>query len=87
MKSCRARLEQVEQRVARLLETEEGGPLCVGLSARISRVDTVSGTRSDFITGLVSAGEPLFAIGASGVAVQGNQIMLIDAQRLASAAE
>jgi exodeoxyribonuclease VII small subunit len=27
VKSCRARLEQVEQRVARLLETEEGGPV------------------------------------------------------------
>jgi exodeoxyribonuclease VII small subunit len=26
VKSCRARLEQVEQRVARLLESEEGGP-------------------------------------------------------------
>ena len=54
--------------------TEEGGTLCVGLSARISRVDTASGTRSDFITGLVSVGGPLFAIGASGVAVQGNQV-------------
>ena len=55
-------------------ETEEGGPMCAGLSSRISRVDVATGTRSDFITGLVSVGGPLFAIGASGVAVQGNQV-------------
>lgn len=55
-------------------ETEEGGPQCAGLSSRISRVDVKTGTRSDFITGLLSVGGPLFAIGASGVAVQGNQV-------------
>jgi len=54
--------------------TEEGGELCGGLSSRISQVDVRTGERTDFITGLVSAGEPLFAIGASGVAVQGNQV-------------
>jgi hypothetical protein len=56
------------------IQTEEGGPLCGGSSARISRVDTRSGARSDYITGLVSVGGPLFAIGASGVAVHGNQV-------------
>lgn len=54
--------------------TEEGGPLCAGFSARISRVDVASGQRADYVTGLLSIGGPLFAIGASGVAVQGNQV-------------
>jgi hypothetical protein len=54
--------------------TEEGGPECAGLTARISRVDTRTGTRTDYITGLVSVGGPLFAIGVSGLAVQGNQV-------------
>jgi hypothetical protein len=54
--------------------TEEGGELCVDMSARISRIDTGSGTRNDFINGLVSLGGPLFALGASGVAVKGNQV-------------
>jgi exodeoxyribonuclease VII small subunit len=31
VKSCRARLEQVDQRVARLLETEDGGPVVQNL--------------------------------------------------------
>jgi hypothetical protein len=49
------------------IPTEEGGALCAGLSARISRVDTRTGARRDVVTGLVSIGEPLFAIGATGV--------------------
>jgi len=53
----------------------EGGPDCAGFSGRISRVNTRSGTRSDYITGLLSFGGPLFAIGPSGVAVQGNQVL------------
>ena len=56
------------------IETEEGGDLCGGLSSRISHIDVRAGTREDFITDLASAGGPLFAIGASGVAVQGNQV-------------
>jgi hypothetical protein len=58
-------------------ETEEGGPLCGGTSGRISQVDVKAGTRSDFITGLASIGGPLFAIGPSGVGVQGNQVFAI----------
>ena len=54
--------------------TEEGGPLCAGFSGRISRVDTAAGTRNDYISGLLSIGGPLFAIGATGTAVQGNQV-------------
>jgi len=53
----------------------EGGANCAGFSGRISRVDTRQGTRSDFITGLLSLGEPLFAVGPSGLAVQGNQVL------------
>jgi len=56
------------------IPTEEGGQLCAGLSARISRVDVVSHVRRDYKTGLVSIGGPLFAIGASGLAVRGNQV-------------
>ena len=56
------------------IDTEEGEPLCAGFTARISRVNTKANTRSDYITGLVSLGGPLFAIGASGMAVKGNQV-------------
>lgn len=54
--------------------TEEGGPLCAGFSAGISRIDTSTGRRSPYISGLLSIGGPLFAIGATGVAVKGNQV-------------
>jgi hypothetical protein len=56
------------------IPTEEGGTLCAGLSSRISRVDVRAHTRRDYITGLVSVGGPLFAIGASGLGVRGNQV-------------
>jgi hypothetical protein len=59
------------------LGTEEGGALCAGFSAGISRIDTVTGRRSQYIGGLLSIGGPLFAIGASGVAVKGNQIVAL----------
>jgi hypothetical protein len=54
--------------------TEEGGELCGDMSSRISAVDPRTGTRTDLVTDLVSVGGPLFAIGASGVAVKGQQI-------------
>lgn len=56
------------------IPTEEGGQLCAGLSARISRIDVRTHARRDYKTGLVSIGGPLFAIGASGLAVRGNQV-------------
>ena len=57
--------------------TEEGGPLCAGLSSRISLVDVSARSRTDLITGLLSFGGPLFAVGASGLSVQGNQVVAL----------
>jgi hypothetical protein len=54
--------------------TEGGGELCAGRSSRISRVNPRTGTRSDFVTGLVSLDGPLFAVGATGVAARNNQV-------------
>jgi len=56
------------------IPTEEGGTLCAGFSAAITRVNTRTGAKSPYISGLLSIGGPLFAIGASGVAVKGNQV-------------
>jgi len=58
-------------------ETEEGGPLCGGMSGRISAVDVNAGTRSTLVDGLFSIGGALFAIGPSGLAVQGNQVFSV----------
>lgn len=57
------------------IATEEGGSLCAGLSGRISRIDTRTGARRDVVTGLLSIGEPLFAIGATGVAKSDDRIV------------
>ena len=46
--------------------TEEGGPLRAGLSSRISLIDVSAKSRTDFITGLLSFGGPLFAVGEVG---------------------
>lgn len=54
--------------------TETGGPLCIGLSGRFSRVNVWAGTVTPIIDGLISADGPPFAIGPTGVAVQGNQV-------------
>lgn len=59
------------------LTTEEGGPTCAGSSSRISRINTVTKKRSDYATGLLSVGGPLFAIGASGIAVKGNDVFAV----------
>lgn len=56
--------------------TEEGGEACAGTSAQISRVDVAHHTVSAVVTGLPSFGDDtgFFSIGASGMAVQGNQV-------------
>jgi hypothetical protein len=53
----------------------EGGDFCVGLSGRISRINTRSGRRTDVVTGLLSLDGPLFAVGATGVAVHDDQVI------------
>ena len=52
---------------------------CAGLTSKISKVDVVAGSKSDFITGLLSLGDEtgFFSIGATGVAVQGNQVFAL----------
>jgi hypothetical protein len=60
-------------------EGGDGGPLCmgaqgcVGLTSKITKVDVRQGTKSDFITGLLSLGGSdktgTFVVGATGVSV------------------
>jgi hypothetical protein len=38
-------------------------------------IDARSGARSDYVTGLMSVGGPIGSIGASGLAVEGNQVL------------
>jgi hypothetical protein len=59
--------------------TEEGGALCAGQTAGVARVDVRAGTATSFLSGLVSLGDStgLFSIGASGLAVKGNQVFAV----------
>ena len=49
---------------------------CVGLTAKITKVDVKAGTMSPFITGLLSVGDNTgtFSIGATGVAVNDGKV-------------
>jgi hypothetical protein len=49
---------------------------CVGLTAKITKVDIEAGTKSPFITGLLSVGDNTgtFSIGATGVAVNDGKV-------------
>ena len=63
-------------------ESGDGGTLCrdaagcVGLTSKITKVDVKAGTKSPFITGLLSVGDNTgtFSIGATGVAVNDGKV-------------